>query len=335
MRKFIIFFTFLFIGIYSFAQNSFILTKEGRAILQRSQFIIKCVKSMNKDRTDKTAVSICECKADKLNNHFSNKQFKKYTTNDFIDLDGLFNEDSTFIKTMDSCYTNSGQTILLQAEGFGEEFISNCIKNIRTNSEKTLDNKQVEYFCSCQLDLIKSKKISDSEMKTLDNPNSLLFHEIISKCGDPFSTKQSLGTNWTPSAGQDVQGPNSDTINVLQINGMTYLKVKIGSMIQVWLFDTGASDLLINKEMESILKNENVINNENYLGIGEYEMANGMIDTCRKYKISNIKIGKFSVDNITVAVTEKGKRIIVGKALLNKFSNWTLNNLNNKLILSR
>ena len=335
MLKFFIFFTFLFMSIYSFAQNSFILTKEGRAIIQRSQFIIKCVKSMNKDRTDKTALSICECRADKLNKHFSNQQLKKYTTNNFFDLAGLFNEDSTFIKTMDSCFTNSGQTILLQAEGFGEDFISNCIKSIRANSEKTLDNKQVESFCRCQLDLVKSKKISDSEMKTLDNPNSLLFYEMMSKCGDPFLTKQSLATNWTPIAGQDVQGPNSDTINVLQINGMTYLKVKIGSMNQVWLFDTGASDLLINNEMESILKNENVINNENFLGVGEYEMANGMIDTCRKYKISNIKIGKFSVDNITVAVTEKGKRIIVGKALLNKFSNWALNNQNNKLILSR
>ncbi|WP_153797010.1 hypothetical protein [Foetidibacter luteolus] len=238
---------------------------------------------MNKDRTDQTAVSICECRANKLDRHFSNKQVKKYTTNDFIDLAGLITEDDSLKQAMDSCYINSGQTILLQAEGFGEEFISNCTKSIRSNSEKTLDIKRVESFCNCQLNMVKSKKLSDSEMETLNNPNSLLFYEMISNCGDPFSTRKSMENNWTSDMEKDIQGPTSDTIKVLTINGMTYLKVKIGSQVQIWLFDTGASDLLINKDIETILKNENVIQDKNYLGIGEYEMANGMIDTCRRY----------------------------------------------------
>jgi predicted aspartyl protease len=116
---------------------------------------------------------------------------------------------------------------------------------------------------------------------------------------------------------------------------MTYVKIKIGSMIQVWLLDTGASDLLIGTELESALKKENIINESNYLGTGEYELANGMIDTCRRYKVNNVQIGDFIIDNVLLAVTEKGKRIIVGKALLNKFRKWSLNNEENKLVLSK
>ena len=64
-------------------------------------------------------------------------------------------------------------------------------------------------------------------------------------------------------------------------------------------------------------------------------MANGAIDTCRKYIMDNMQIGKFSINNVGVAVTDKGKRIIIGRALLNKFSNWLLDNKNNVLILNK
>ena len=87
--------------------------------------------------------------------------------------------------------------------------------------------------------------------------------------------------------------------------------------------------------MESTLKNEHIITDENYLGTGEYEMANGMIDTCRKYLINNISIGKYKLNNIVVTVTDKGKRIIAGKILLNKFSNFILDNKENLLILHK
>ena len=78
--------------------------------------------------------------------------------------------------------------------------------------------------------------------------------------------------------------------------------------------------MLIDKDTQEQLKEEKVITAENYMGIGEYEMVNGMVNTCRKYRIDNVKIGKFTLNNMMVAVTDKGKRIIVEKALMNKFS---------------
>jgi hypothetical protein len=158
---------------------------------------------------------------------------------------------------------------------------------------------------------------------------------MMDKCGDPFLTDKKVSENWNQNSEHDIEGPSSDTINILTINGMSYVKIKTGSLIQIWLFDTGSSDLLINTDMEKQLKKEDILQDSSYLGIGEYEMANGTIDSCRKYKISNVQIGKFKVNNIVVAVTEKGKKIIVGKGLLNKFSNWSLNNKENTLILTK
>jgi hypothetical protein len=36
-----------------------------------------------------------------------------------------------------------------------------------------------------------------------------------------------------------------------------------------------------------------------------------------------------------VAVSEKGRRVIAGKTLLNKFSYWMINNKENKLMLHK
>jgi hypothetical protein len=316
----IILYFFVYMPVQSFGQNDFILTKERRPILNRRQLIENCLKSYHKDKTDKTALAVCQCQIDKIDGHFTNKQYKKYSTKGGVDVSGMIKEDSLFEKEVQKCFINSGKTLLMQAEGFEGDFISNCIKNIQQNTEKELDINRLKNFCSCQLNLVKTKKISDAEMETLSNPNSILFYEVIYKCGDPFANGETLEKNWNQNMEKDITGPLSDTIKILTLNGMTYVKIKTGSMVQFWLFDTGASDLLINKEMEAQLKNENIIKEANYLGIGEYEMANGMIDTCRKYKIDNFVIGEFSVNNIVVAVTDKGKRIIVGKGLLNKFS---------------
>jgi Aspartyl protease len=320
---------------HSYAQDDFIRSREGNPILNRRQLMASCLKGLHKDRSDKTAYSICKCETDKLDWYFTEKKYRKYTKNNVIDIAGLIKSDSLIEKEIERCYINSGQTTLLQAESFEDEFISNCKKWIQKSTEKTLDINRVTNFCNCQLELVKAKKISDTEMQTLSNPNSLLFYEMMYKCGDPFSEKSTLENNWSAKAEKDVTGPMIDTIKILSMNGMTYVKIKIGTVIQIWLFDTGATDLLINKDMEETLKKENIITASNYIGIGEYEMANGMIDTCRKYKISNIQIGQFTINNITVAVTDKGKKIIVGKALMNKFSKWVLNNQNNTLILAK
>ena len=140
-------------------QDIYIRTKEGRPILNRKQLISSCLKSLHKDRNDKTALSICECEVKHIDRYFTNKQYRKYSTSGVIDISSLLKEDSIIEKKIRECYTNSGQTTLLQAEGFEDEYITSCIKEIQNNTEKTLDLNRVSTFCKCQLELVKTKKI--------------------------------------------------------------------------------------------------------------------------------------------------------------------------------
>jgi hypothetical protein len=317
----------------SAASQEYIYTKEGRVMFNKRHMVYQCLNTLKKGKADKAALAICECEVEKLDRRFTNKQFKKYSSGGVVNLIGLIKEDSLVEKDIIECYTSSGVAILLQAESFEEAFLSNCQKVIWGSSKKILDSNRVKNFCSCQLQMVKTKKITDSEMNTLWNPNSILFYEMMYRCSDPFQTADDIGRNWTSASANDVRGPQNDTINILSLNGLTYIKMKIGSDVQVWLFDTGASDLLVDAETEVKLKAENILSESNYLGTTQYEMANGMIDTCRRYRVNSVQVGAFTVDNVLLSVTDKGKRLIVGKSLLNKFSHWILNNAQNSLIL--
>lgn len=318
-----------------YAQGGSIYTREGLPILSRRQVVNNCLTSLHKNRNDSTALYICECQVAQLNGYFTAKQYRQHKSAGVIDIGSMIEEDSVLKSRIRNCITSTGKTTLLKAESFEDEFVADCKRNIYAATEKKPDEERIDQFCRCQLQMVKTKKLTDAQMETLSNPNSLLFVETMYTCGDPFRTTQESDNHWRESYAADVSGPASDTIPVVSIYGMSYIKVKTGSLTQIWLFDTGASDLLINNDMEKTLKEEGVITNENYLGTGEYEMANGVVDTCRKYRINNVRIGSFSLNNIVVAVTDKGKRIIVGKALLNKFSNWTLDNRKNYLVLTK
>ena len=316
------------------AQGEYIFSKEGKPELNRRQAIADCVKSLHKSPTDKTILDICECQINLLDRHFTSKEFRQHKKNGFIDITGLIKSDSLFEKEINECFTGTGQTVLITAENFGDKFISNCMKVIQKNTQKKLDSNRVKQFCSCQLDFVKTKKISDEEMQELGNSNSILFYQIMYSCGDPF-LNDTLIRNWNDEIKKDINGPSADTLKILSYNGMTFVKIKTGSILQVWMLDSGASDMVINHKMETKLKEEKIIKEEDYLGIGEYEMANGQIDSCRKYKLNNIRIGKYSINNVVVAVSDKSNIILVGKSLLNKFTSWIIDNKENLLILNK
>lgn len=312
----------------------FIYSKEGKRIMLKRSLVSNCLLSLHTDRSNAAALSVCECQVKKLNHAFSNSQVTNHTSDNIIRLDELIDLDSSLKASIKDCYGGYANTLSI-ISGVDDDFISSCEKNIRKNSSLTPDSLKLLQFCTCQFEVFKNRKPSDKEFDDLDNPNSLLYFEMIYKCGDPFALGTSTDNNWNAEKTKDINGPEIDTIKVLNMRGMTFVKIKTGSMVQFWLFDTGATDMLINKEMESTLRKEGIINDSAYLGTGEYEMANGIVDTCRKYRIDNIRIGKFSINNVVVAVSDKNKRIIAGRSLFNKFSNWLINNKNSTLIIGK
>ncbi|NTS40437.1 clan AA aspartic protease [Flavisolibacter sp. BT320] len=333
MKHFFLTVTLLLLATVFLSAQQNIYSKEGKPVISRESIIFSCLESLRKPRSDKAAMEICECQAAELDRRFTNQQIRKYTKKNVIDFAALIKEDSLVQEDLQDCYMASGKTALLQAESSADNFRKQCEEAIRESSQKELLKEKIDAFCQCQLEMVKTKQLTDGELQAMRDPNSLLFFELIYRCGSPYDNGTVANRNWSPASGTEVKGPFSDSINVLTINGMTFVKLKVGSLVKVWLFDTGASDMLINADMEADLKKEAILGPTNYLGMGEYEMANGSIDSCRQYRVNGVRLGGFTLDNVIVSVSDKGQRIIVGKTVLNKFRSWALNNQENKLYL--
>ena len=98
---------------------------------------------MKKDRSNRAALSVCECQVNKIDKHFTAKQFRDHTRQGVIDIGTMVKKDSLLQKQIDACYINSGVSVLLQAEGFEKEFLTNCISNVKESTERNLDLNKV------------------------------------------------------------------------------------------------------------------------------------------------------------------------------------------------
>jgi predicted aspartyl protease len=94
--------------------------------------------------------------------------------------------------------------------------------------------------------------------------------------------------------------------------------------------------VFITSDFERDLLLEGLIKKSDYLSARLYRMADGSQVECRRLKLNNIKIGGFAINNVIVAITEKSNgMLLLGKSLLDKFSDWKIDNQKEQLILTR
>ncbi|GAA4319117.1 aspartyl protease family protein [Flaviaesturariibacter amylovorans] len=339
MRRQTLVLLLIFLSLASAAQtrlsDSYISTKEGVPIMVRHLLIDQCLESLNTDRADTMALAMCTCQADGLDRRFTNKQLRQNTRKGEVDYDRLINTDTVLRKELGNCFRRSGFGMLLSARNFPELAREYCREQLQKMSKEPLSERRLDAYCDCQVKLVQAKGLSDSAIKMLGEAGSLLSLEFLHDCGDPFSDKGAIARNWYTGASADLTGPDADTLRVVTVRGMTYVKMRIGKQLRVWMLDSGASDLLINEELEEQLKQEGVLGKENYLGTFPYTMANGSIDSLRQYRVQQLVLGRYTINNLLLGVTKKGRTLLIGKTLLNKFSRWYLDNRQNLLVLTR
>nr|WP_299035677.1 retropepsin-like aspartic protease [uncultured Tenacibaculum sp.] len=127
---------------------------------------------------------------------------------------------------------------------------------------------------------------------------------------------------------------NSDEIKLSSQNGVYHININIGGVFKKFILDSGASDVLISKEFEKELIKKRIIKKEDYLTSGLYRIADGSIIKCRRLILNELKIGGFRLKNVRVTVNSSNT-MLLGKSVLDKFKNWSINNLKKTLILEK
>lgn len=204
-----------------------------------------------------------------------------------------------------------------------------CMKAARDSAKYDIDAVlDVRKYCECALTKIAESGHMDlADLQQLRDRNSVMAHELAWPCVEAALYTSGPGTG-------GVRGDlERDTIVVLNTPRGIKVKVALGDGEYYFLFDSGASDIMISTGLEQDLARSGSISG--YLDSLDYEMANGDIIQCRRAVVNGIRLGGFSVDSAVVAVYDGDIDYLLGKSFLDKFTSWSFIENGQKLVLVR
>lgn len=108
-----------------------------------------------------------------------------------------------------------------------------------------------------------------------------------------------------------------------------YLEGEINNLSIGFILDTGASESMISRNELSRITSLN--NNIRHLKGQIYTLADGSNIFCERIHVKVMKIGDYTINNVTFGVMPSETDNLLGKNVLDKFIKWSINK--NELIL--
>ena len=322
-----------------------IKTKDGVSIGKRSDLIASCTKGAEKELMKFNGIEIetykyCSCVSDNLIPTLNSWEMEKAVKeNKIID---LFLEDKN-LEILMSCLEGNFKVdddYIFEDSGNSETqrkySIKICVKEIMDAPENNdlWTKKLAEEYCECAIDKLFSEGYTFKDIQEIEDENSESFNEIAMPCislvlGDNPEFKLSNTYNIN-----DIEGDKYRSfIPLVDYLGQGYkIKISISGVSKYYLFDTGASDLIIDRDTERELLLNGVLKRENYLGKTQYTTANNQIMEEQMVKVNNITIGDYNISNVVISVVDEGS-LLCGKSFLDKFYKWEIDKQNKVLVL--
>lgn len=337
-------FTFLLISfINNICNGQNLVSKDGLVLGKKSDFFNACVKGVKNEFVKINDIEVnsenyCTCLMDNfipnINSKYLIQAVNDNKLNELILQDEYFHFFSDCIDN--NIKINDKYRFENQDEIVTELSIKNCVNEILNDTSLIyiFTPQLAKKYCECSIEKLYNSNYSFKDLKDIENLNSITYNELIVECFNEIlknNSNFSFSNNY--SINDIIGDKDSSVIKLIDYLGKGYmLKLSIGNISKYYLFDTGSSDLLINKEMESILIENGSLKKENYLEEIKLKLANNQIVTGRKVKVDKIIIGDYQVNNIIITIIEEGT-LICGRSFLDKFKKWEIDNDKKILIL--
>lgn len=331
---------------FSNAHSQEVKTKDGVSIGNRKDFISDCAKGaqVSTEKTEGikiTEYSYCACFCDNLIPNIYSWNLKKALKEN--NLSELLIEDNNFKIFMDCIENNVKLTNNYKFEypENNESYkilgVKSCVDEIINNKEMMDDfwtKEMAEVYCNCAIGKLLNSGYTFEDLQKIEDENSTIYNEVVLPCVSILFEDDIILEPENLYESNDIKGKTEQSIVPLIDNiGQGFkLKISIGGIERYFLFDTGATDLIIDRNTERDLLIEGVLKKENYLYKSEYKLANNQIINAQMVRIDNIHIGEYTVNNVIIGVIDEGS-LLCGKSFLDKFKKWELDSKNKVLIL--
>ena len=347
MKKLIL---LLFIPLISLGQS--IKSKDGIILGDRKDFITPCIASGLK-QSQKLNIGVvevgwneyCSCVVDRLMpNITSSEMLVAMSKNDVMSLffkeenlelilscvEGFASKNEEALSNLELKIDNDPKVAKLQKD----LSIKECIKYAKedqkySNEEDLLSDKTIKDYCNCAVEKMFDGGYTFGQMLEADDENSDAFNEIVMSCiNEVLQVNENYNLNSTISG-----GGVSSSVPLTNYFGNGYkVKIKIGGEEKYFLLDTGASDIIIDRDFERELLLNGVLSRKDYLGKADYIMANNKVVNADLVKIEKIEIGDYIINDVVIGIIDEGA-LLCGISFLDLFKKWEIDKDSSSLIL--
>ena len=234
------------------------------------------------------------------------------------DYENAILEYSTLIKD----YGMQDQWLSLRARSY---FFSNKYHSAISDINEILKtNEDAELICmkGVAYAMLNSKSLACSNFKKACNLGYKHACELSAKKDGVCFSKKIDRPSYQPKT---ITNSNKIELPIIVEGNMNYIMVTIGNKRYKYLIDTGASDMIINSDIERNLINLGYLKESDYRQPRVYEMANGKQITLKIANLSYIKIANNRFKNIDIAIGDDNASLLLGMSFINRFD-WKITN---------
>ena len=320
-----------------------VYTTDGVELGDRQELISICVDGIGSEKVVEDGVtfsskSICRCLIDEI--------ITKISSDDLLQLAAV-DEDADFMEMLTishltelmNCVSASanidGQGVFPDGnDDLHEATVNLCVQAMGTPrqlAEAGVSPQQAHDFCSCAVDKMLNSGYNYDQLMNIEDENDVVFNEVMMQCiGELMDVSDLFSNSYHP---QDIQGGGSScSIPLLNfLNASRKVKLSICGVEKYFLFDTGASDLIISSDLADELWEQGCLSEANSLSTTEFELADGTSIDGFYVQLNHGTIGDYPVNNVVAAVIDDGG-MLCGLGFLKKFKSWEIKD-GNTLIL--
>ncbi len=329
-----------------------IKTKDGVTVGDRKEFISICVSSglkqsakLNIGVVEVGWTEYCSCVVDKLMPNITSSEMMEATIKQ--DMMSLFFKEGNLEIIMNCIegFAENNENALsnLKMKKTGDpkidkilrnEAIKSCAKEALLYDEDDIFTTELAWeYCTCTTDKMFAGGYTYGEMMDADNENSDAFNEIVIPCLNEVLVVDEM-TELQSNQGYIYGGSYSSRVPLIDYLGMGYkLKIDLGGGVKKYfLLDTGATNIVIDRDTERELILNGVLDRYSYSGKSEYMLANNQTVEAQMAKLKKVKIGDYNVTDVEIAIFDNGS-LLCGITFLERFKKWEINKNTNTLLL--
>lgn len=331
----------IFCAIRCYTQNLY--TKDKVSLGKKKDFVDACIRGARSKVVSLKGMQInaknyCECMAETLIPVMTSKELMKISEEE--EAEAFFANEKNLkiiLECLEDNYKFDDTFAIAQA---GKSKITRqlavraCVDEIKTDTafSSKYSEQQMSTYCLCAIEKLFNSQMKYKDLSEIEEIDGVAFNELVLPCALEAGLDMSADEKEViPQIVGNVAYTKIDLIK--NINKAYKLKLNIGGVVKYFTFDTGASDMIIDKKTEEEFLAKGILKKENYLNIeSDYMTASNEIVKGRLVILNNIQIGDYTVNNLTIAIIEEGS-LLLGKSLLDIFSKWEIQKEKNILIL--